>query len=111
MLVQAAVAGTIAAPASHSRLLEMIVTARHYFAGRSLLDQQTELVFEVALGQKAEEVRKLYSAGARHCRPVAASGQPTATSAPPTRGRPLTSRAALATPNTILAYRCFTTNG
>jgi GAF domain-containing protein len=87
VLVQAAVAGTIAAPVSHARLLEMIVeTAARVITSKAaalfLLDQQTqELVFEVALGQKAEEVRKFrIPLGHGIAGLVAASGQPTATS-------------------------------
>jgi len=60
----AAAAGTIATPVSHGRLLEIIVeTAARVIGAQAaslfLIDQQTEeLVFEVALGQKADEVKK-----------------------------------------------------
>src|SRR6184192_829431 len=63
-LALAAAASTIAAPVSHSRLLEMIVeTAAHVISAQAaslfLIDKDTEeLTFEVALGQKAEEVKK-----------------------------------------------------
>src|SRR5437868_1227002 len=63
-LVMAATVGTIASPVTHSRLLEMIVeAAAHVISARAasllLINRQTqELVFEVALGQKAEEVKK-----------------------------------------------------
>jgi GAF domain-containing protein len=60
----AAVVGETASPVTHSRLLEMIVrTAASVIPSRAaslfLVDQETEeLVFEVALGPEAEEVRK-----------------------------------------------------
>src|SRR5579885_513846 len=63
-LTLAATAGTISAPVTHSRLLEMIVaTAAQVIAAHAaslflIAEQAPELVFEVALGQKAEEVRK-----------------------------------------------------
>jgi GAF domain-containing protein len=63
-LVSASTAGTIASPVTHSRLLEMIVqTAAHVISSRAgalfLLDEERrELVFEVAIGPKAEEVKK-----------------------------------------------------
>ncbi len=63
-LTLAAAAGEIASPVTHSRLLEMIVkTAASVIPSRAasllLVDQETEeLVFEVALGPEAEEVRK-----------------------------------------------------
>src|SRR5229473_7600850 len=64
VLVRSALAGTIAAPVTHSRLLEMIVeTAAQVInsqdASLFLVDDESqELVFEVALGQKAAEVKK-----------------------------------------------------
>jgi GAF domain-containing protein len=63
-LTLAATAGAVAAPVTHSRLLEMIVATaaqviNAHAASLFLIDEQAqELVFEVALGQKAEEVRK-----------------------------------------------------
>lgn len=60
----ATTAGTIAAPTTHARLLEMIVeTAAHVISAQAgalfLVDQEAEeLVFEVALGQKAAEVKR-----------------------------------------------------
>jgi transcriptional regulator with GAF, ATPase, and Fis domain len=61
----ATAAGTIAAPMTHSQLLEMVVeTAAHAIGAQAgalfLIDRDAkELVFEVALGPRAEEVRKL----------------------------------------------------
>jgi GAF domain-containing protein len=58
-----ATAGTIATPVDRSRLLEMIVsTAAHIIAAQAaslfLVDEDAgELVFEVALGEKAAEVK------------------------------------------------------
>lgn len=55
---------TIATPVSYKQLLEMIVeTAAHLLSAKAaalfLIDEtKQELVFEVALGQKAEEVKK-----------------------------------------------------
>jgi GAF domain-containing protein len=87
VLVTAALAGTIAAPVSHSRLLEMIVeTAAQVINSQAaslflLDDAHQELVFEVALGQKASEVRKFrVPLGHGIAGHVAATGQPTATS-------------------------------
>jgi GAF domain-containing protein len=63
-LTLAAAAGEIASPVTHSRLLEMIVeTAASVIPSRAaslfLIDEETEeLIFEVALGPEAEEVRK-----------------------------------------------------
>jgi GAF domain-containing protein len=63
-LALAATVSTVAAPVTHSRLLEMIVaTAAHVISANAaslfLIDYETqELTFEVALGQKADEVRK-----------------------------------------------------
>ena len=86
-LTLAAAAGTIAAPMTHSRLLEMIVeTAAHVISARAaslfLIDEETqELVFEVALGSKAEEVRKFrVPLGHGIAGLVAVSGQPMAVS-------------------------------
>jgi GAF domain-containing protein len=86
-LTLAAAAGTIASPVTHSRLLEMIVeTAAHVIFARAaalfLIDEETqELVFEVALGSKAEEVRKFrVPLGHGIAGLVAVSGQPMAVS-------------------------------
>ncbi len=63
-LTRAGAAGVIATPMSHSRLLEMIVeTAAQVISAEAaslfLIDQATqELIFEVALGQKADEVKR-----------------------------------------------------
>lgn len=63
-LTLAAAAGAISSPVTHSRLLEMIVeTAARVIPSRAaslfLIDEETEeLIFEVALGSKADEVRK-----------------------------------------------------
>jgi GAF domain-containing protein len=87
VLTRAALAGAIAAPVTHSRLLEMIVeTAAQVISSQAaslfLVDEERrELVFEVALGQKAEEVRKFrIPLGHGIAGHVAATGQPTATS-------------------------------
>jgi Nif-specific regulatory protein len=87
VLVRSALAGTLAAPVSHSRLLEMIVeTAAQVINSQSaslfLVDhERQELVFEIALGQKAEEARKFrVPLGHGIAGHVAATGQPTATS-------------------------------
>ncbi len=86
-LVRSALAGTIAAPVTHSRLLEMIVeTAAQVISSQAaslfLVDEERrELVFEIALGQKAEEVKKFrVPLGHGIAGHVAATGQPTATS-------------------------------
>ncbi|MDQ3941882.1 MAG: GAF domain-containing protein [Actinomycetota bacterium] len=86
-LTLAASAGTIASPVTHSRLLEMIVeTAAHVIFARAaalfLVDEEAqELVFEVALGSKAEEVRKFrVPLGHGIAGLVAVSGQPMAVS-------------------------------
>ncbi len=114
-LVRAAVAGTIAAPVSHSRLLEMIVeTAARVITSKAaalfLLDPGTqELVFEVALGQKAEEVRKFrIPLGHGIAGLVAASGQPTATSgaADPRQAADIAQSVGYV-PNTILCVPLF----
>ena len=86
-LVRSALAGTIAAPVTHSRLLEMIVeTAAQVISSQAaslfLVDEERrELVFEIALGQKAEEVKKFrVPLGHGIAGHVASTGQPTATS-------------------------------
>lgn len=83
----AATTGAIAAPISYSRLLEMIVeTAAYVIKARAaslfLIDEQArELVFEVALGQKAEEAKKFrVPLGHGIAGLVAATGQPMAIS-------------------------------
>jgi len=86
-LVLAATAGTVASPVTHSRLLEMIVeAAAHVISAQAaslfLINEETqELTFEVALGQKAEEVKK-FSVPLGHgiAGLVAVSGQPMAVS-------------------------------
>ena len=84
-LVLAANAGQIATPVSHSRLLEMIVeTAADVMSAESasllLIDAEAqELIFEVALGPKGEEVRKMrVPLGHGIAGLVAISGQPMA---------------------------------
>lgn len=86
-LTLAAAAGTIASPVTHSRLLEMIVeTAAHVIFARAaalfLIDEEAqELVFEVALGGQAEEVRRFrVPLGHGIAGLVAVSGQPMAVS-------------------------------
>ncbi len=86
-LALAAAAGTIASPVSHSRLLEMIVeTAANVIFARAaalfLVDEEAEeLIFEVALGSKAEEVKKFrVPLGHGIAGLVAVSGQPMAVS-------------------------------
>ncbi|MDP9372416.1 MAG: GAF domain-containing protein [Chloroflexota bacterium] len=81
----AAAAGTIAAPVTHSRLLELIVAtaAQVIAAGAASLflidEEREELVFEVALGQKAEEVKKFrVPLGHGIAGLVAVTGQPMA---------------------------------
>jgi GAF domain-containing protein len=87
VLVKSALVGTLAAPVSHSRLLEMIVeTAAQVINSQAASlflvdDEHQELVFEVALGQKAAEVKKFrVPMGHGIAGHVAATGQPTATS-------------------------------
>src|SRR5215218_1221616 len=64
-IATAVIAEEIAAPASHQRLLEMIVeTAASVISARAgalfLIDEDAgDLVFQVALGGKADEVKKL----------------------------------------------------
>lgn len=79
----ASVAATIGAPVTHARLLELIVeTAVHVIsatAGALLLKDEDadELVFEVAVGGKAEEVRRFrVPLGHGIAGLVAATGQP-----------------------------------
>ena len=86
-LTLAVTAGTIASPVTHSRLLEMIVeTAAHVIFARAaalfLVDEEAEeLIFEVALGSKAEEVKKFrVPLGHGIAGLVAVSGQPMAIS-------------------------------
>src|SRR5687768_17229746 len=86
-LTLAASAGTIASPVSHSRLLEMIVeVAAHVISARAaslfLIDEESqELVFEVALGPKAQEVKKFrVPLGHGIAGLVALTGQPMAVS-------------------------------
>jgi GAF domain-containing protein len=86
-LTVAATAGTIASPVTHSRLLEMIVeTAAHVISARAaalfLIDNESgELIFEVALGQKAAEVRRFrVPLGHGIAGLVAVTGQPMAVS-------------------------------
>jgi GAF domain-containing protein len=86
-LTLAATAGTIAAPVEHSRLLSMVVeTAASVIPSRAaslfLIDEEAEeLVFEVALGSKAEEVRTFrVPLGHGIAGLVAVSGQPIAIS-------------------------------
>ena len=87
VLVRSSLAGAIAAPVTHSRLLEMIVaTAAQVISSQAaslflIDDERGDLVFEVALGQKAEEVKKFrVPLGHGIAGHVAATGQPTATS-------------------------------
>ncbi|MGI8860397.1 MAG: GAF domain-containing protein [Rubrobacteraceae bacterium] len=86
-LTLVAAAGAISSPLEHSRLLEMIVeTAAGVLPSRSaalfLLDEEAEeLVFEVALGPEADEVRKFrIPLGHGIAGLVAVSGQPMAVS-------------------------------
>jgi GAF domain-containing protein len=86
-LTLASTAGSISAPVTHSRLLEMIVeTAAHVIPSRAaalfLIDEETEeLIFEVALGSKADEVKKFrIPLGHGIAGLVAVSGQPMAVS-------------------------------
>jgi GAF domain-containing protein len=82
-----AMAGTIAAPTTHSRLLDMIVATAADIIGANaaslfLIDrEQEDLVFEVALGEKAEEVKKFrVPLGHGVAGLVALTGQPMAVS-------------------------------
>ena len=80
-----AAAGGIAAPVTYSRLLEMIVeTAADVISANAaslfLIDEATdELIFEVALGEKADEVKKFrVPIGKGVAGLVALTGQPMA---------------------------------
>jgi GAF domain-containing protein len=82
-----ATAGAIAAPVTHSRLLDMIVATAADIIGANaaslfLIDrEQEDLVFEVALGEKAEEVKKFrVPLGHGVAGLVALTGQPMAVS-------------------------------
>ena len=86
-LAKAATARTIAAPATHSDLLQRIVeTAAGVIAARAaalfLVDEATqELRFEVALGERADEVKEIrVPLGHGIAGGVALSGQPMAVS-------------------------------
>ncbi len=86
-LVRSSLAGALAAPVPYSQLLEMIVaTAAQVISSQAaslfLLDEERgDLVFEIALGQKAEAVKKFrVPLGHGIAGHVAATGQPTATS-------------------------------
>jgi GAF domain-containing protein len=86
-LTLATAVGNIASPVTHSRLLEMIVeTAAHVIFARAaalfLIDEEAqELVFEVALGPRAEEVKKFrVPLGHGIAGLVAMTGQPMAIS-------------------------------
>lgn len=80
-------AGILTSPVSHTRLLEMIVeAAAQVISARAaslfLIDEETqELIFEVALGQKASEVKHFrLPLGRGIAGLVALSGQPMAVS-------------------------------
>jgi signal transduction protein with GAF and PtsI domain len=82
-LTLAVSAGTVAAPVKHTRLLEMIVKAGAHVIGAQaaalfLIDEESqELIFEVALGQQAEQVKKFrVPLGHGIAGLVAVSGQP-----------------------------------
>jgi GAF domain-containing protein len=86
-LSEAAVAGTIAAPTTHSELLEMIVqTAAQVIGAQAgslfrIDEANRELVFEVALGEKGEEAKKFrVPLGRGVAGLVAVTGQPMAIS-------------------------------
>ena len=86
-LTLAAAAGTIGSPVTHSHLLEMIVqTAMRVISANAgslfLIDEEAqELVFEVALGPKGEEVKKFrVPLGHGIAGLVAVTGQPMAIS-------------------------------
>jgi GAF domain-containing protein len=86
-LIESAAAGVIASPVTQPRLLELIVeTAAQVIAADAaslfLVDRQTEeLIFAVALGGKAEEVKNLrVPLGHGIAGLVAVSGQPMAIS-------------------------------
>ena len=84
-LTLAATAGTIAAPVTHSRLLEMIVeTAAYVIAAQAgslfLVDHaRQELIFEVAIGPRAQAVKQFrVPLGQGIAGLVAVTGQPMA---------------------------------
>jgi GAF domain-containing protein len=86
-LILGATASTVAAPVTHARLLEMIVeTAAHVISAKAgslfLIDEEAqELIFEVALGEKAEDVKKFrVPLGHGIAGLVAVTGQPMAIS-------------------------------
>jgi GAF domain-containing protein len=86
-LATAAMTGTIASPVTHTRLLEMIVETAARVIGANaaslyLIDEEKrQLTFEVALGQKAAEVKKFtVPLGHGIAGLVAMSGQPIAIS-------------------------------
>lgn len=81
----AAMAGIIGSPVTHARLLEMIVeTGAHVIGARAgalflLNEEQSELIFEVAIGPHAEEAKQFrVPLGHGIAGIVAASGQPMA---------------------------------
>ena len=85
VLVLAAAAGTIASPVTHARLLQLIVeTAADVIGARAgalfLVDEaHNELTFEVAIGPKAAEVKRIrLPHGQGVAGLVAVSGQPMA---------------------------------
>jgi len=85
VLVVAAVAGTIASPLTHARLLQLIVETAADVIGASagalfLVDEaHNELNFEVAIGPKAAEVKRIrVPLGQGVAGLVAVSGQPMA---------------------------------
>jgi GAF domain-containing protein len=85
VLVLAAAAGTIASPVTHARLLQLIVeTAADVIGARAgalfLVDEaHNELTFEVAIGPKAAEVKRIrVPLGQGVAGLVAVSGQPMA---------------------------------
>lgn len=87
VLSWAAATGIVSSPVTHSRLLEMIVeTAAHVISAEAaslfLIDHEAqELVFEIAMGQKADEVKKFrVPLGHGIAGLVAVSGQPMAIS-------------------------------
>jgi GAF domain-containing protein len=86
-LTLAATASTIGAPVSHSRLLDMLVATAADIIGANaaslfLIDaERQDLVFEVALGEKADEVKKFrVPLGHGVAGLVAMTGQPMAIS-------------------------------
>lgn len=88
-LAVASAAGVIASPTAHASLLELIVaTAAQVLKARAAalfsLDHETqELVFEVALGEKAKDVKRFrVPVGQSIAGLVALSGQPMAISHP-----------------------------